>query len=119
MGFCHNVNILGTEYTLSISTKEERPLLEDVDGYTDASTKEIIIDTFKKEKDSKQDVKQYTMQVIRHEVVHAYLEESGLSTNSAGCRSWATNEEMVDWFAIQFPKIEKTLKEICEVIKCA
>ena len=35
--------------------------------------------------------------VIRHELVHAFLFESGLSVNS-----WADNEEIVDWIAIQF-----------------
>lgn len=39
--------------------------------------------------------------MIRHELVHAFLFESGLSVNS-----WADNEEIVDWIAIQFPKLQ-------------
>lgn len=33
-------------------------------------------------------------------IIHAFLHESGLDV----C-SWAHNEEMVDWLAIQFPKL--------------
>ena len=44
---------------------------------------------------------------LRHETVHAFLYESGLNRNtfSGGGKPWAANEEMVDWFAIQGPKI--------------
>lgn len=45
-------------------------------------------------------------QTIRHELVHAFLDESGLQENSNQFEgSWATNEEMVDWIALQGPKI--------------
>ena len=49
---------------------------------------------------------------LRHEIVHAYLYESGLRENSEKQYAWADNEEMVDWFAIQGPKIFKTYKEL-------
>ena len=38
--------------------------------------------------------------------------ESGLDSNSNSADSWATNEEMVDWFAIQSPKIFKVFNEL-------
>lgn len=45
-------------------------------------------------------------QTLRHEIVHAFLSESGLSHNSACAEMpWAKNEEMVDWIAIQGEKI--------------
>ena len=44
--------------------------------------------------------------VFLHEVVHAFLFESGLSGNS-----WAANEEIVDWMAHQIPKIVQSLEE--------
>ena len=56
---------------------------------------------------AKKDLKNYQRQVIRHEILHAFLYESGLEGNS-----WAINEEMVDWLAIQFPKIEKAFREV-------
>jgi hypothetical protein len=49
--------------------------------------------------------------VVRHEIVHAFLMESGLDESSNPADAWATNEEMVDWFARQGPKIYKAWKE--------
>ncbi len=48
---------------------------------------------------------------LRHEIVHAFLGESGLSANSNESDAWARNEEMVDWFALQGPKIYKAWQE--------
>ena len=103
------VNILGTEYTISITPKGEDPRLEDNDGYTDTSEKLCVIDDLSEAEkciESKGDLKSYRRQVMRHEIVHAFLFESGLDVNS-----WAYNEELVDWFAIQFPKIAKAFAE--------
>lgn len=50
---------------------------------------------------------------LRHEVIHAFLNESGLQWNSfAPENAWAKNEEMVDWIAIQAPKIFKVYQEL-------
>jgi predicted SprT family Zn-dependent metalloprotease len=51
-------------------------------------------------------------EVMRHEIVHAFLYESGLgySTHIPNC-AWAVNEEMVDWIAIQTPKMAKVFKQ--------
>ena len=38
----------------------------------------------------------YTKSCLRHEIAHAFLHESGLSSNS----EWAMNEEIVDWIAL-------------------
>ena len=51
-------------------------------------------------------LREYGKQLMRHEIVHAFLSESGLSANALSPDgAWALNEEMVDWFAIQGPKI--------------
>lgn len=68
-----------------------------IPGWEDASDNEIL-DTF------------YT--TIRHEIIHAYLMESGLNTSTNAIDCWARNEEMVDWFAIQFPKILDTFEKL-------
>ncbi len=49
---------------------------------------------------------------LRHEIIHAYLEESGLSANSNTVTTWAQNEEMVEWMSIQMPKIYRTFSEV-------
>ena len=107
-------NILGSEWTVKFGTVEEYPNLEDMDGYTDSSTREIIVDDMKSQQDmpgSKKNMEEYKKQVVRHEIIHAFLRESGLDTNSGACDNWAINEEMVDWFAIQTPKIFKLFYE--------
>ena len=55
---------------------------------------------------AKADLEHYKRKVIRHELLHAVLFESGLS-----CNSWGENEEIVDWFAIQFPKLEALFQQ--------
>ena len=79
-----------------------------MDGYCDQSTREIIVDDMEKYQEqlgSKADLRIYKKQVTRHEIIHAFLFESGLDVSSVKAESWATNEEMVDWIAIQMPKI--------------
>ena len=94
------VNVLGTKYTILESNKIADPILEGNDGYCDFTTKTIVIDTFRESPNSVKDLASYKMQVIRHELVHAFLFESGLDSSS-----WANNEEIVDWIANQFPKL--------------
>ena len=50
--------------------------------------------------------------MLRHEIIHAFLNESGLSDSSNSVEAWAKNEEMVDWFAIQSPKIFKVFQDL-------
>lgn len=94
------VNVLGTKYTIIESNRVKDMSLNNSDGYCDYSTKQIVIDTFQNSLDSLADLKKYKQQVIRHELVHAFLFESGL-----GASSWGINEEIVDWIAYQFPKM--------------
>lgn len=102
------VSILGTIYEIKYGTCEEYKELNEMDGYTDTSTHTIIVDDMSLAKGQigcKGDLEEYKKEVVRHELIHAFLNESGLANNSLKCDSWATNEEMVDWFALQFPKI--------------
>lgn len=105
-----NINILGTLYTVHINSKDER--LKLCDGFCDTSSKQIHVTKFDKAPDSISNLKYYTSKVLRHEILHAFIYESGLSVNSLKVEDWATNEEMIDWFAIQFPKIAKVYKEV-------
>ena len=107
------INILGTEYTVEERNKQTDNYLVGADGYTDHTTKECIVDDMKEtEPDSRtwKKLELYKKCVKRHEIKHAFLHESGLDCNS----QWARNEEMVDWIAIQFPKLyEAFLKADC------
>lgn len=51
-------------------------------------------------------IENYKKKITRHEIIHAFLFESGLDFNS-----WGRNEEFVDWLALQFPKIIKAFEE--------
>ena len=108
------VNILGSEWSVKFGTEKEFPNLSEMDGYADFSTHQIVIDTMEKadgQIGSKGDMTAYKKQVIRHEIIHAFLYESGLEACSTTSDNWAVNEEMVDWFAIQSPKIFKAFNE--------
>nr|DAP01994.1 MAG TPA: Protein of unknown function (DUF1570) [Caudoviricetes sp.] len=109
------VNILGSEWNVEFGTVEKYPNLAEMDGYTDFSTHQIVVDTMEKSDGqigSKADMTAYKKQVIRHEIIHAFLYESGLEANSNASDSWAINEEMVDWFTIQSPKIFRVFNEL-------
>lgn len=109
------VDILGTTYTILYRTKEEDKRLENIDGYCDYSTKTIVC--FKRtEKDKEvmdlENLKFIDNRILRHEILHSFIYESGLWCNSYGITSWAENEEMTDWFAIQSPKIFEVYKKL-------
>jgi len=107
------VNILGTEYKILFKTEEEEPFLKTCDGFCDRSRKEIVVAEMQPNPDIYQvDVDWYKKKVMRHEIIHAFLSESGLEENSHNTDAWARNEEMVDWIAMQFPKILKAFKEV-------
>ena len=53
-------------------------------------------------------LEEYKKNVIRHEINHAFMYESGLDIHS----DWGRNEQLIDWLAIQIPKIMKIYTEI-------
>lgn len=104
------VNILGEEWTINYKEKDNNPQFKEssCDGYCDFSIKSINVENFKREVGTLEDLELYKRQVLRHELIHAVLHESGLAT----CSEWAVNEEMVDFFAKQMPKLIKIFKEL-------
>lgn len=112
------LKILGTEYTVCTHRVSEDDILRKNhwDGYCDEDKKEIVIaDVMDEEFFVNMDAvgrEKYRRKILRHEILHAFLNESGLSDNSAvPSEGWAKYEEMIDWFAIQFPKIRKVYKK--------
>lgn len=103
------INILGTEYNLTESNENNDSKLVGRDGYCDTSSKECVIDdmTHYSPSDAKRNLPEYKKSVKRHELIHAFLYESGLDC----CCTWANDEQMVDWLAIQFPKILQVFKD--------
>ena len=113
------VNILGTEYTIETHkiSEDETMKKNQLSGYCDEEQKLIVVaDMTEKEYvdiDSKEGQERYRRRTLRHEITHAFLNESGLSDcASTPSQAWAKHEEMVDWFAIQSPKIFKVFQEL-------
>lgn len=107
------VNVLGTEYTILHKKESEDKTLKGIDGYCDSSTKTIVLLVLEEKDMDKKDLKFYEKSVLRHELIHAFLSESGLESSAGQVQgSWAVNEEMVDWIAIQFPKMLKAFEEV-------
>ncbi len=105
------IDILGEEWSIEFRGEPEDSCLKENDGYTDSSVRLIVVDAMCHiEPDSKKDLYAYKQQVLRHEILHAFLYESGLSNCSHKSGSWAEDEEIVDWFAIQAPKIIAAFK---------
>lgn len=104
------VNILGTEYRIIESDAKEKPILKDAAGFCDSSVKEIYIDRriTDKAEDSKANLESVKRKVLRHEIIHAFFSESGLEEQS----DYAVNEELVDWIAIQYPKINDAFRSL-------
>lgn len=98
-----HINILGSVWTIKEQYEYENELLKNCDGYCDWTTKDIVV--CREFNGTLSDMKQYKNKVVRHEIIHAFLCESGLSECSVEAEAWATNEEMVDWFARQGLKI--------------
>ena len=102
------VNILGTEYEVITQTEEENPKLKEANGLCEVYSHKIVIREIENTLDSYENLEAYKRKVLRHEVIHAFFSESGLRNNS----DYAENEELVDWIAIQFPKIAKVFEEL-------
>ena len=105
------ISILGTEYKIYQIPSDRNPKLENNYAFCEQYAKKIVISDFKEEQGNKMSVEnfvEFEKQVIRHEIIHAYFGESGLRNNS----DYAENEELVDWIAIQLPKIVKTCEEL-------
>lgn len=105
------VNILGTEYTVEERTVEEDSYLSNCDGYCDKTTKEIVVAKQKPDNDLN-NYEWYRNKVMRHEIIHAFLYESGLHENFEHPKQFGHEETTVDWFAVQFPKMLKVFEEV-------
>ena len=90
-----------------LSAKEDS-FLNTCDGYCDKTTKRIVV----KAEDNANELGNYDVylkKIKRHEIIHAFLFESGLHENFKH-EAWGHEETMIDWIAIQFPKLTAAFK---------
>jgi hypothetical protein len=111
------VNVLGTEYEIQRKDYAEDPDFKKREsvGYCDSLLKIIVVCNMLTypgyEDEPAEAITLAEKEILRHEIIHAFFRESGLWNNSGTVDAWATNEEMVDWIALQFPKILKAFQE--------
>ena len=106
------VNVLGTEYEIIESSKSEYPKLEDLNGYCELHSKKIIIDDLVEKSADRlacENLDIFKKKVIRHELLHAFLYESGIFISDV---TPINEEELVEWIAVQFPKMLNVFKSI-------
>ena len=105
------INILGTDVTVEFRKESDDSKLAELSGYYDCTVALIVVKVYEPDPLCVSDLERLQKETLRHEILHAFLYESGVQNCSASCDAWATNEEMVDWFAIQAPKIFKIFNE--------
>lgn len=104
------LNILGSEWTIEYRNVDIDPILQDGNGgYTDPSINLIVISN-KGNDDDVADFSKIQKRYLRHEIIHAFLYESGMGPNFTHPQ-FGHDETYVDWIAIQFPKILEVFKE--------
>ncbi len=113
-----NVNVLGTDYSITVKQYDEDEAFarDGICGYCDGMIKKIVLCDMATypgwEHEPVETIIVAKRQTLRHEIVHAFLDESGLQANTANYDGgWSNFEEMVDWFAIQGPKIYRAWGE--------
>lgn len=113
------INILGERYKLRFKNYLDDPLFAQrhIDGYHDSIDKQIVVCNMKTYPSWENETAAYCQkvekQILRHEIIHAFLTQSGLDDNSNRFEgAWAKNEEMIDFFALQSPKIVKIFSEL-------
>lgn len=100
------VSVLGTEYEIHYKELAR----ENADGYCGPTSKVITIRTDNTNK--VQDFEELQRVTLRHEIIHAFMFESGLGASWQHAEEFGHDETTVDWFARQFVKIYKAFVEV-------
>lgn len=103
------VNILGTDYKIKhLSEKEyEKLKILEANGLAELYSKELIIESNMDDGSGTAyaNLSEFENKVIRHEIIHAFFHESGLV-------DYCKDEKLVDWMALQVPKMLKVFQEV-------
>ena len=109
----YNLNILGSKWKLKEVPKNYDAMFVECDGFTDRSTKTMYVydgssELF--EVDALKDFPEYMKTVKRHEIIHAFLYESGLA-QCAEHQRFGHCEQDIDFYALQIPKMIEVFKK--------
>ena len=110
-------HILGVEYTIYLDDYEKNGYMKENNlcGYALFIQRKIVVadaslDSYPASGE-RENAKELIKQIIRHEIVHAFLNECGLRECTNQSYPWAINEEMIDWIALMAPKMLESFKE--------
>lgn len=98
------IDVLGTKYNIIIDSELEK---YNADGECKRYVKLIRIrpeESLCYEDATKEEKNRCFKEVLRHEIVHAFFNESGLE-------NYSSDEQLVDWIATQFPKLHKAFDQ--------
>lgn len=114
----NKVNVLGTEYSIEYKDYDDDPafIKHGIDGYCEQGTHKIVVGdlhTFPGFEDETEEfIREAMKHTLRHEAVHAMFAESGQQDSGDKCEGpWCRHEPLVDWIAIQGPKLYKIWQE--------
>jgi hypothetical protein len=112
------IDILGTAYVLHICPESKDPRFKDLNcsGFCDYSTKELFVSNYKdtgmpNANISVGNLPYIIKKAIRHELVHAFLYESGLGEDWEH-KEFGQEETVVDWIARQLDKMYIAVQKI-------
>lgn len=102
-----NINIMGSRWKVVLTSPEQDSRLKDVWGYCDWTIRTIVVCAERDEDTNLIDFEKLVNKVMRHEIIHAFMYESGLMENEV-----LDNDQRVDWLAYQYPKIKKVFETL-------
>ena len=112
------ISILGTEYTIKYidPAEDEEMTKNNWAGICSEALPVIRICDLRKHPDWTNEppgaAESMMKETLRHEITHAFFNESGLKASSNIFEgAWSKNEELIDWIAIQGPKMVTAWEE--------
>lgn len=110
-GDAANVMIKGNLWNIYCDKNDPYLKESSSDGYCCYTSKSIVVGDWDTET-KYEDILEYKRKVVRHEIIHAFMFESGLSENISENRNNGHDEMMVDWIAMQYHDIKECFESL-------
>lgn len=114
----YSIKILDTEYTIYVDNNRDYLDTLSADAVTNEIGKTIhIYNAFLNIEENDKFNEKIFKNELRHEIIHAFIYECGLTTNISEDVGWPVSESMVDFWASQYYKIGKIFEDAYSIIK--
>lgn len=104
IGLPDAVSVLGVEYVIKMADDLESKEGTELAGLAKLYSKEILLSNSIAENYDGVELENYTKNTLRHELIHAFLHESGRA-------DWCFDEDMVEYLAMMIPKMAKAMMD--------